>query len=121
MHLTFYHLKLNSTNKNNIIQFKKMNLTEAYFLDKEQNYLGKLKLINILNKPGNSINFKEEKSIIINPNQNIYEIMNILKDFVGENIPVVNDKKKLIGIISENDVLKAYDQITQTIRNIEKN
>jgi predicted transcriptional regulator len=47
--------------------------------------------------------------------------MNILKDFVGESIPVVNDKNKLIGVISENDVLKAYDQITQTIRNIEKN
>ena len=77
-----------------------MNLTEAYFIDKEQNYFGKLKLINILNKPGNSINFKEKNPIIINPNQNIYEIMNILKDFVGESIPVVNDEKKLIGIIS---------------------
>ena len=37
----FLSLKLNSTNKNNIIQFKKMNLTEAYFIDKEQNYFGK--------------------------------------------------------------------------------
>ena len=117
----FLSLKLNSTNKNNIAQFKRMNSTEAYFIDKEQNYFGKLKLINILNKPGNSINFKEKDPIIINPNQNIYEIMNILKDFVGESIPVVNDKNKLIGVISENDVLKAYDQITQTIRNIEKN
>ncbi len=117
----FLSLKLNSTNKNNIAQFKKMNTTEAYFIDKEQNYFGKLKLINILNKPGNSINFKEKNPIIINPNQNIHEIMNILKDFVGESIPVVNDKNKLIGVISENDVLKAYDQITQTIRNIEKN
>ena len=117
----FLSLKLNSTNKNNITQFKRMNSTEAYFIDKEQNYFGKLKLINILNKPGNSINFKEKDPIIINPNQNIYEIMNILKDFVGESIPVVNDKNKLIGVISENDVLKAYDQITQTIRNIEKN
>ena len=72
----------------------------------------KLKLINILNNPGNSIKFREKDPIIINPNQNIYEIMNILKDFVGESIPVVNDKNKLIGVISENDVLKAYDQIT---------
>ena len=117
----FLSLKLNSTNKNNITQFKRMNSTEAYFIDKEQNYFGKLKLINILNKPGNSINFKEKDPIIIKPNQNIYEIMNILKDFVGESIPVVNDTNKLIGVISENDVLKAYDQITQTIRNIEKN
>ena len=117
----FLSLKLNSKNKNNIVQFKRMNSTEAYFIDKDKNYFGKLKLINILNKPGNSINFKEKDPIIINPNQNIYEIMNILKDFVGESIPVVDDKKKLIGVISENDVLKAYDQITQTIRNIEKN
>ena len=29
--------------------------------------------------------------------------------------------KKIKEQISENDVLKAYDQITQTIRNIEKN
>ena len=117
----FLSLKLNSKNKNNIVQFKRMNSTEAYFIDKDKNYFGKLKLINILNKPGNSINFKEKDPIIIKPNQNIYEIMNILKDFVGESIPVVNDKNKLIGVISENDVLKAYDQITQTIRNIEKN
>ena len=103
------------------VWIKDRSLTEAYFMDKEQNYFGKLKLINILNKSGNSINFKEKDHIIINPNQSIYEIMNILKDFVGESIPVVNDKNKLIGVISENDVLKAYDQITQTIRNIEKN
>ena len=47
--------------------------------------------------------------------------MNILKNFVGESIPVVDDQNKLIGVISENDVLKAYDEITNTIRNIEKN
>ena len=117
----FISLKLDTTTKETINKFKRRSLTEAYFVDKEQNYFGKLKLINILNKPGNSINFKEKNHIIINPNQNIYEIMNILKDFVGESIPVVNDKNKLIGVISENDVLKAYDEITQTIRNIEKN
>ena len=117
----FLSLKLNSTNKQSVALFKKMNSTEAYFIDKEKSYFGKLKLINILNKSGNSINFKEKDHIIINPNQSVYEIMNILKNFVGESIPVVDDQNKLIGIISENDVLKAYDQITQTIRNIEKN
>ena len=117
----FLSLKLNSTNKQSVALFKKMNSTEAYFIDKEQNYFGKLKLINILNKSGNSINFKEKDHIIINPNQSVYEIMNILKNFVGESIPVVDDQNKLIGIISENDVLKAYDEISNTIRNIEKN
>ena len=117
----FLSLQFTTSNNEAIKQFKDRSLTEAYFMDKEQNYFGKLKLINILNKSGNSINFKEKDHIIINPNQSIYEIMNILKDFVGESIPIVNDKNKLIGVISENDVLKAYDEITKTIKNIEKN
>ena len=47
--------------------------------------------------------------------------MKVLKNFVGESIPVIDNKNRLIGVISENDVLKAYDEITKIIRNIEKN
>ena len=40
----------------------------------------------------------------------------ILKNFVGENIPVIDDcSNKIIGIISENDLLIAYDEITKSI------
>ena len=117
----FLSLKPDETNKQSIRKFIKKNLTEGYFLDNNQNYLGKLKLIKILNANGKSIDFKEKKHITINPNQNIYEIMNILKDFVGESIPIINNENKIIGVISENDVLKAYDEISNTIRNIEKN
>ncbi len=102
-------------------QFKKTNLTEGYFVNKENYYLGKLKLTKILNTNGKSITFKEKKHIKINPEQSINEVMKILQNFVGESIPVVDNNNKLIGVISENDVLKAYDEITKIIRNIEKN
>ena len=111
----------NISNASALKQFKKTDLTEAYFTDKDNRYLGKLKLTKILNTDGNSITCKEKKHIKIRPEQSINEIMNVLQNFVGESIPVIDKNNKLIGVISENDVLKAYDEITKIIRNIEKN
>ena len=46
--------------------------------------------------------------------------MKKLGKFVGESVPIIDKNKKFIGIISENDVLNAYGQISEIIRNIEK-
>ena len=44
-----------------------------------------------------------------------------LSNFVGESIPIVDKKShEMIGIISENDVLKAYLDISEEINLIEK-
>jgi len=51
----------------------------------------------------------------------VLETIKVLEKFVGENIPILDKKKRVVGIISENDVLKAYSEITKSIRNIEKN
>ena len=40
---------------------------------------------------------------------------------MGESVPVIDNKNVLIGIISENDVLQIYKNITNEIRAIEKN
>ena len=55
-----------------------------------------------------------------------YLVTNIVGDiddkFVGESVPVIDsNSKKIIGIISENDVLSAYLNISEEINNIEKN
>ena len=39
---------------------------------------------------------------------------------MGESVPVIDNKNVLIGIISENDVLQIYKNITNEIRAIEK-
>ena len=78
-------------------------------------------MINILNKKGKAINFIEKKPLLLKSNMSVLETIKILEKFVGENIPILDNNKKLIGIISENDVLKAYSEITKSIRNIEKN
>ncbi len=102
-------------------KFQEANTTEGYFLDEKFCLIGKLKLINVLNKRGKAINFAEKNPLFLNANMSILETIKTLEKFVGENIPILDNNKKLVGIISENDVLKAYSEITESIRNIEKN
>ena len=107
--------------KTAVTKFQQANTTEGYFLDERFCLIGKLKLINVLNKRGKAINFVEKNPLFLKANMSILETIKTLEKFVGENIPILDNNKKLVGIISENDVLKAYSEITESIRNIEKN
>ena len=111
--------------KNAIKKFKKNNVTEGYFTDSNDKFLGKVKLISLIENKNDdqlAFHFKEKEFIKLSPDTNINNSMKILKNFVGENIPIIDNRNnKIIGIISENDLLIAYDEITKSIREIEKN
>ena len=102
-------------------KFQNFDTTEAYYLDKNFRLIGKLKLIDILNKKGKAINFIEEKPLLLKSDMSVLEAIKVLEKFVGENIPILDNNKKVIGTISENDILKAYSEVSESIRNIEKN
>ena len=76
----------------------------------------------MINKKGsNLIKYSEAKPLIIDPNSNLIFVIKKLSKFVGESIPIVNKKtNEMIGIISENDVLQAYLDISEEINQIEK-
>jgi CIC family chloride channel protein len=100
----------------------KANTTEGYIVLKDDKYVGKISLINLINKkkPG-LINYIEKKELVIDPSSNLMFVIKKLSSFVGESIPIVNKKTgKMKGIISENDVLKAYLEISNEINQIEK-
>jgi CIC family chloride channel protein len=101
---------------------QKNNTTEGYFIDSSKNYLGKINLINLINlKSSKAFLLRDKKPIIINPDQSILETIEKLSNFVGESIPIVNtENNKMLGIISENDVLDAYIKLSNEIKNIEK-
>ena len=107
--------------ENALKKFSQNNVTEAYFYDTNKIFLGKLKLVKIIGKKNDkAIKYIEKKYIKLDPSNNIFECIKILSNFVGESIPVIEKNNKFVGIISENDILKAYDQISHEIRNIEK-
>ena len=100
----------------------KANTTEGYIVLKDDKYIGKISLINLINKkkPG-LINYIEKKELVIDPSSNLMFVIKKLAGFVGESIPIVNKKTgKMNGIISENNVLKAYLEISNEINQIEK-
>ena len=96
--------------------------TEGYIVTKDNIYIGKVCLLDLVNKKSlNLVNYTAKKSLIIDPNSSLLSVIKKLSNFVGESIPIVNKKtNKMIGIISENDVLKAYLDISEEINQIEK-
>ena len=115
-------LKVTTSIENAIKLLTKSKTTEGYIVSEENKYIGKISLLNLINKKSsNLIDLAEKKPLIIDPDSNLIFVIKKLSKFVGESIPIVNKKNnEMIGIISENDVLKAYLDISEEINQIEK-
>ena len=100
----------------------KQKTTEGYIISEDNKFIGKISLLNLINeKSSNLIDLIETKPLTIDPNSNLIFVINKLAKFVGESIPIVDKKTNImIGIISENDVLQAYLDISEEINFIEK-
>ena len=115
-------LKLTTSIENAVKLLTKSNTTEGYIVSEENKYIGKVTLLKLIDKKSsNLIDLVEKKPIVIDPNSNLIFVIKKLSKFVGESIPIVNrTNKEMIGIISENDVLQAYLDISEEINQIEK-
>ena len=118
----FTKLSSNTSVEKAIKLLTKEKTTEGYIVSKENTYIGKISLLNLVNKKSvDIVDYKEINPLIIDPNSSLIFVIKKLSKFVGESIPIVNKKtNKMIGIISENDVLKAYLDISEEINQIEK-
>ena len=96
--------------------------TEGYIISEEDKYIGKINLLDLINLDKKDlINCVTNNPLIIDPKSNLLEVIKSLADFVGESIPIVDKKtNRMLGIISENDVLAAYLEISEEINQIEK-
>ena len=118
----FTKLSTETSIKKAIGLLTKEKTTEGYIVSKEKKYIGKISLLNLINKKSsNLVNCTEKNPLIIDPNASLLFVIKELSKFVGESIPIVNkNTNEMIGIISENDVLKAYLDISEEINQIEK-
>ena len=118
----FTKIDLNISPTDAIKKLKKDNNTEGYLLSNQGDYLGKINILDLLiTKNKNIQNCMVKNPLIIEPQSNLLEVIKSLANFVGESIPIVDKStNKMIGIISENDVLLAYLEISEEINQIEK-
>ena len=100
----------------------KNNTTEGYIVSKDNKYVGKISLIDLVNSKDSDLNqYIIPKPLVIDPKSNLLDVIKKLSSFVGESIPIVDKETKIMhGIISENDVLVAYLDISNEINQIEK-
>ena len=96
--------------------------TEGYIISNKNKYIGKINLLDLINVDNEDLkNCVTKNPLIIDPKSNLLEVIKSLADFVGESIPIVDkNTNRMLGIISENDVLAAYLEISEEINQIEK-
>lgn len=96
--------------------------SEGYILDPKGKLLGKIMLPEILLLEKKTIPpdiSSYNKYIYLNKENSILESIELIKDFVGESVPVVDDKKNILGVITESDLFNQL-LIAEKVRNKEE-
>lgn len=96
--------------------------TEAYLVDEEGIYRGKIRLVDLMvNTAQKQCHIlRENNEVLLTDVDSVLQGIEACKDFVGESIPVINkEKNELIGIITEADLFKAYLDLNRQVRDLE--
>ena len=100
-----------------ISEFQKYNFSEAYVVDDNEILVGKLNVNTLLD---NTDELKVYKPLSIKSTSSVSQAIVKASNFVGESIPVVNDKGVLLGVVTEADLFSEYLKVQEYISNIEK-
>ena len=120
-HQDYCTLKENHNTNEAVKILSKSGYSEGYVLDNKQILINKISLPQLLNSK-NNIKLKDLKIIKylkLNSDENIYNAINLCKNFVGESIPIVSQENKILGVIGESDLLKIIVETHQKQMDIE--
>ena len=99
--------------------------TEGYIVNESDTYLGQItlsELLQIQRDPAKADpavgDIAQHEQITLTDMTSIFEAMKKVEDFVGESVPVVSakDHLKLVGVIPEGNIFKAYSDAIGEIR-----
>ncbi len=108
-----------SSHKELIKLFKNSEFTEAYILDYNQKLVGKVKVNNLLKHTIND-EFLDKNPLVLRSNETVSDGIKKASNFIGESIPVIDDDKRLLGVITEADLFSEYLRVQKVISSIEK-
>ncbi len=96
--------------KDAIEQFKIAKCSEGYYVGPNNRLINKISLPEILSYK-NNIKIKDLKRtrfLKINHDEDISKTIELCKKFVGESIPVIDERARIIGVFSESDLFISY-------------
>ena len=119
-------LKPNIGTREAIKQLITDGVSEAYVVDAQQRFIGRVTLASLLLHKEEDRELMEVEGLVdihslrFHPGTSIWDAMHDVKGYVGESIPVVDrDNGKLAGIIHESDLIRAYMHTAHELRSEE--
>ena len=107
---------------NVISKLTSSNKTEGYIVDDRGVLIGVVNIIDALGNPDRSVEtFMSEEFHFLTFQQDLLSAMEIARSFVGEAIPVVDEKNSYAGCITEGAILSAALEQQEAIRGYEHN
>ena len=99
------------------------NNSEAYVVDNEKNFLGKVEFMKIVDQDGSLpiTDFANLEILTLKHDASLQQAIEIAADFVGESIPIVDQSTgQFQGAVTEGDIFTAYLGIQGQITDLEK-
>ena len=113
-------LSTTQTKRKELIKlFASSDFTEAYIIEEDNRLMGKIK-VNEVMKDLNQDVLIDKNPLALSINESISEAITKASNFVGESIPVLDQSKKLVGVITEADLFLEYLSVQESISNIER-
>ncbi|MEC8546371.1 MAG: chloride channel protein, partial [Pseudomonadota bacterium] len=102
-------------------------VSEAYILDEKNTFVGKVLLFKLMaarqvqkTESVELADLVEPNPLVLDKENSVAAAIETASDFVGESIPVVDmDTHRLVGVITEADLLQAYLELQNDARVIE--
>ena len=102
-------------------------VSEAYILGEKNSFVGKVLLFKLMaaqqtqnSKTGALAELVEPNPLVLDKESSVAAAIETASDFVGESIPVVDmETLRLVGVVTEADLLQAYLELQNDARAIE--
>jgi CIC family chloride channel protein len=123
LHQDFTSLSKDMTAEQSISKMLEDEVTEAYVLDKESWFLGKVTLQSLLMaKSQDSLpSLFQNDPITIKSDASLQQAMEVAVQFVGESMPIIDrDNNHLLGVVTEADLFRDYLALQSKIVDLER-
>ena len=113
-------LSTTQTKRKELIKlFASSDFTEAYIIQEDYRLVGKIKVNEVMKELNQDV-LIDKNPLALSINESISEAITKASNFVGESIPVLDQSKKLVGVITEADLFLQYLSVQESISNIER-
>ena len=113
-------LSTTQTKRKELIKlFASSDFTEAYIIEEDNRLMGKIKVNEVMKELNQDV-LIDKNPLALSIDESISEAITKASNFVGESIPVLDQSKKLVGVITEADLFLQYLSVQESISNIER-